>query len=622
MAALDGGNVELLALGDFQATNESAEVLPLDAERGTPLPFPLATRAVEARLAAGQQRFIGYAEQLKPNRFDVLLWPERESCELFRPDGEQGYPGKGGGQALGFSLAHGLLLAAGGNDADDSNAVVGALSFDVRTGAVTSFDTSQDILLHDARAFATITELGDKLLIAGGQEPRLGLTDEELDLHATAELFDPASDTLLGEPIALRHARTRHAAVTLQTGATLLLGGRSKVGEKSLDQVPAELIAPDTLRTKPTVLTGPRIDPQALLLSDGRVFLGGGTTALGEPTYPAGEWISSDGLKLLGESDIPARFERAFVATAGGGVLAVGGCESREPDDEDEAEQCGLECARGCRPLQPDGRKAFDAYWLDPEGSSREVSLESIVAGRPILLPGSDGRPWLVAEAEGEPGKPRLFRFDPWLERFDPADVPDDLRLPRPAYPRPISIDPDAFVWLDDNRKRGELVGMRLGTRNRYTQDLALVLRFDPDEPARPLHLVPDRPLVEPERYDGKLWLYPREVGPPLTVAVADADYGDVSISLRVAADSALPLLLLGSSVLGGEDCPWPDGEKSGEALEVPRVVRRGTTVELSLRGGTTTCGAPAGRLTLALQAGGEPSVIEELEIVRGATAF
>ena len=61
------GTIELLALGDFQATNESAEVLPLDAERGTPLRFPLETRAVEARVATGPARFFGYGEQQRPD---------------------------------------------------------------------------------------------------------------------------------------------------------------------------------------------------------------------------------------------------------------------------------------------------------------------------------------------------------------------------------------------------------------------------------------------------------------------------------------------------------------------------------------------------------------------------
>ncbi|HYJ08805.1 MAG TPA: hypothetical protein VEX18_07340, partial [Polyangiaceae bacterium] len=411
-AQLSRGSIELLALGDFEATNDSAEVLPInadtgDAARGKALKFPLTTRAIEARLDAGDLRFSGYGERLGADRFDVLLWPERQTCSVFRPDGPQGYPGKGGGQALGFARGHGLMLSAGGNDALVSNSYVGAISFNVLTGAVASFDTSQDSVLREARAFATVTELGDKLLIAGGQHPAQGVAEEDLELRASAELFDPELGTLVGAPIALRNARTRHAAVTLRNGASLLIGGRSRVGDSPLTEFAAELISPETGLSKPTVTPSPRIDPRALVLHDGRVFVGGGTTVAGEPAEPAGEWISSDGLSLLGEADIPPRFERAFVATAGGGVLAVGGCQNREPESKEEALECGLECARGCRPLPENGgKKAYDAYWIDPDGHSTPVGLDAIVAARPILLPGSDGRPWLIAEHENEPGKP------------------------------------------------------------------------------------------------------------------------------------------------------------------------------------------------------------------------
>jgi hypothetical protein len=632
-ARLSRGSIELLALGDFEATNDSVEVLPInadtgDAARGTALKFPLATRAIEARLDAGELRFSGYGERSSAGRFDVLLWPGRRTCSVFRPDGPHGYPGKGGGQALGFARGRGLMLSAGGNDALVSNSYVGAISFDVRTGAVTSFDTSQDSVLREARAFATVSELGDKLLIAGGQHPAQGVAEEDLDLSASAELFDPELGTLVGAPIALRNARTRHAAVTLRNGASLLIGGRSRVNDSPLTAFAAELISPETGLSKPTVTPAPRIDPRALVLSDGRVFVGGGTTFAGEPAEPGGEWISSDGLSLLGEADIPPRFERAFVATAGGGVLAVGGCQNREPESKEEAVQCGLECARGCRPLPENGgKKAYDAHWIDPDGIATPVGMDAIVAGRPILLPGSDGRPWLVAEHENEPGKPRLFRFDPWQQRFDLADLPEDLRLPRPDYPQPVAIDPDAFVWVDDDGKHGELFGLRLGTRNRYTQDLALVLLFDPEEPTRPLHLAPDRPLREPERYDGKLWLYPRSDDSALTVLVADADYGDVSITLRLAQpksaldipESSPPLVVLGNAPFGGEQCPWPSGSGKDEERNVLTLARRGTRVELRRNQEIQTCSVPAGRLTLGLRVGEAVSVIEQLDVTRGA---
>jgi hypothetical protein len=175
--------------------------------------------------------------------------------------------------------------------------------------------------------------------------------------------------------------------------------------------------------------------------------------------------------------------------------LAVGGCADRAPSSDEEQRQCRELCGRGCPPLNDVDEIAYDAWWIDDAGFATAVGLEGIAAPRPILIPGSDGSPWLVAATAEEPTIPRLFRFDPWRARFALSDVPDGLRLPRPGRPAPISVDPDAFVWLDDDEQHGELLGLRLGTRNRFTQDLALVLLSEPMDPGRPRHLVPSRPL-------------------------------------------------------------------------------------------------------------------------------
>jgi hypothetical protein len=336
---------------------------------------------------------------------------------------------------------------------------------------------------------------------------------------------------------------------------------------------------------------------------------------------------------------LPPRLDRAFVAMPRGGVLAVGGCEDRVPNDKAEAVACGLECARGCPPALPDD----EAWWLEPDGTEQQLSgaLEGILAPRPILLPGSDGSPLLVAARASDPRTPRLFRFNPWAQTFVEADVPTGLRLPRPGHAQPIAIDPDAFVWIDESDQHGELFGLRLGTRNRYTQDLALVLLSDPSDPTRPLHLVPDRPLRREldEKYNGRLWLVPHE--PRVTVAVADTDYGDVTVRVKLAEPSAAsgidesfpPVVVLGEVELGGEACPWVEanpavGESVNEKLRrlteqsgvsIPSIVRRGTRAELQYAGERRTCTVPQGRLSLALRAGSGRSVIAELEVLRGA---
>jgi hypothetical protein len=616
-SGLAHGNLELLALGDFEPSNESAEILRIDAP-GLRLKFPVATQAVEAHVGRGSQAFAGYGER-RENGLDVLLWPEQVTCEAWRPDGTHGYPGRNGGQALAYSAENGVVFAAGGNDPLVSDAIVGALSFDVRTGAIVALDTSDGGALTQPRAFATATPFGERFLVAGGEAPVFGVPDRDLEPAATAELFDVKTGRFSAESIALHNTRTHHAAVTLNDGRTLLVGGRSKVGQTSIAQYQLEIVDPASKRASVADAIAPRIDPHALRLTDGRIFVGGGVGLDGALTQPVGEWLTPVGRldkTKLSPSVVP-RFDRAFVGTVGGGVLAVGGCEDRPAHSTADADACAAECSHGCPPLGGE----YDGWWITPDGVARPVSLQGIAAPRPILLPGSDGSPWLVAENLAEPGIPRLFRFNPWGARFAPAPVSDDVRLPKPGTPQPLVIDPDAFVWIDDSPAAGQLLGLRLGTRNRYTQDLALVLMSDAIE-TRPLHLVPDRPLGDSVSYDGKLRFSGSATVPAkrpdadLAIRVADTDYADVTVKLHLG-EGPPPQVLLGPTPLGGLNCPWPEGNERGGSFDLPTVVRQAGLAQLLFHGGNRSCQVLTGRLELGLRAGDEASVVEQLDVQR-----
>ena len=166
-AELADGSLELLALGDFEASNESAEVLRLD-QPGLALKFPVATQAVEAHVGDGTRAFAGYAER-RENGVDVLLWPELATCEVWRRSGTAGYPGRHGGQALAYAPRSGVVFAAGGNDPLVSDAIVGALTFDSATGAVAALDTADAGALQQPRAGASATPFGERFLVAGGE---------------------------------------------------------------------------------------------------------------------------------------------------------------------------------------------------------------------------------------------------------------------------------------------------------------------------------------------------------------------------------------------------------------------------------------------------------------------
>jgi hypothetical protein len=602
-------NLELFAQGDFEATNDAAEILPL-GRAGAALKFPPATQAVVARIADGVSAFTGYAERAGDAGLDLLLWPARRTCVIR----SAGYPGRHGGQGLGFAASSGRVLVAGGNDPLDSDALVGWAALDTATGALdaASADSADSDALAEPRAFASITELGSQLLVSGGEKPVQGVPERDIEPYATAEIFD-VERGFTGEQIALHSARTHHAALTLADGRTLLVGGRTKVGRTSIAQYQLEIIDPASKRASVGDAITARIDPTALRLSDDRIFVGGGTALDGSLATPAGEWLTPAARRDATRSslEVAPRFERAFVATAGGGVLAVGGCEDRPPASNDDAQACAR-CSRGCVPLE-----GFDAWWLDRDGVATPVTLDGISAPRPRLLPGSDGSPWLVAAETDIPDQLRLFRFNAWARRFEPAELPAGVRLPRPGMPAPLALAPDAFVWLDESDDAGELLGLRLGTRGRYAQDLALVLQSEPLDPDRPRHLVPTGPLGDSAGYDGKLTL--RDDG--VSIQVADTDYADVTVRLKLAPlTEAPPVVQLGTTALGGAACPWPTGDGRGGDLDRPTIVRRGRKAWLRFHGASgEPCAVEPGRLTLALTGGDAPSVVSELEIVRDA---
>jgi hypothetical protein len=184
------------------------------------------------------------------------------------------------------------------------------------------------------------------------------------------------------------------------------------------------------------------------------------------------------------------------------------------------------------------------------------------------------------------------------------------LALPPPGAAPALALEPDTFVWVHEQNEASALLGLKLGQRSRYARDVALVLSSDPTDPARPQHLVPSRAVREGEAsYDGALTL----TDPALVVSVADTDYADLTLQLRVSGHS-LPRVFLGPTELGGDDCPWPDGDGDGR----PTIVRRGTQAVLRHHGGiSAVCDVDAGRLPLGVAAGPEGSVLLELEVAR-----
>ena len=615
--------MDLSALGDFPVSNRTSESLAIDAA-GTKLGFPSDTLAIEATADSdfAPQPFIGLGERLA-ERFDFLLWPQGHACELFRPSPNDSFPGKLGGEALGFSPSSGLVMAAGSNDSS-SAAIVGALTFDTRTGKSYLVDPRKRQVLSEPRAFATVSDFGGKLLVAGGENPIHERTQEANLLRASAEVYDPSQQTFEPDLIALAEATTRQAAVTLENGETLLIGGRDEASDASRV---VQVVSPVTRVSKLIdSLSIGRNSPTAVRLGDSRVLIGGGTDVDGHP-IGALELRERDASRLDppwdGTLSLPPRFDRAFSGLAGGAALAVGGCEDRIAAS---GEKCSTWCTRGCPP-QPDpitGQR-YDAFWITPDGSVTELDFP-LSAPRPILLPGSDGRPWLIASAVDQFGQPvpdrfALYRFDPWQKQF----IANDLELELGAGLTPASFAPigvDAFVWLDKGADGPVLRGARLGLRSAFSNDVPLVaLR---DGAGNPAHLAPDHPPGTDLKYDGSLELQAAAGTTPACVWIADTQYADFSAQIEFSSANP-PSLRLGPQAIlatapeqGGAPCQLRSTGQPGTI----HLRRKGTLVSLELGGASGSCELDAsltGRVALAVcQSALAATTVTRISVTRG----
>jgi hypothetical protein len=613
--------LDLKALGDFPETPNTSEVLSLSA-RNVKLGLPLSTLALEASALPdfSDQTFVGYGTS-SADRLDVLLWPRGVACEV---SSGGSYPDRLGGQALGFAENSGLVMVAGSNQTDSSS-VVGALTFDTRTGKSEVVDPRVRSVLSVARAFASVSDFGSKLLIAGGENSLF----ESAPLDDSAEIYDPATQAFEPQLLKLAVPRAHHAAVTLLSGEVALFGGN---GPDSPASAYVEIVTPSSRSSKLVeTLQLPRSQPSALRLSDGRLFVGGGIDRAGHPVAGL-EWRDADATLRLpapydGSTQLPPRFDRAFTALPGGAVLALGGCEDRAPSD---GEDCAAWCQHGCPPAHgAKGSPGYDAYWISAEGTVSALDF-AIPAPQPALLPGSDGRPWLIANDTDEQGRAlasrrRLYRFDPWQQRFDPISVDLDLNQSQ-SVPQFVAIGSDAFVWLDQRPPGPVLHGVRLGTRSTFSNDVELVQERDSEDTTRPAHLVPDHPpgtLLSYDSVNGIVSFAAGEAGvTPTCVWLADAEFSNFSAQVAFQG-GVLPALRVGAhwafapaSAPNESGCALPpSNDADGGTL---LVQRNGTRLEMSLGSARTECSVGSSRSAIALCGSSQGAVhIARLRVTR-----
>jgi hypothetical protein len=602
----DGGlTLSLTALGPFRAA--PAQNVTLDAS-GSALGFPAETQGVEALLGNGYR---GYTDRRTEAGIDVLLWPRQRVCELgdVASPGSNGYPGPEGGQALGYSPELGSVFVAG-EDIDSGRSQNG-LVFDANTGFVRVQPPESPLL--GQRAYATVTPFDGGFLVAGGENPTTGEDSFERERWQNAYTYSPETGTT-GDVIDLNWDRTRHAALPLPSGATLLVGGlgndelvlQLEAVHEAVNQRPPQA---STIGL-PSLSVG-RLDPVVLRLDDGRILVGGGSSLLGIGIR-AVEWFSADATRKIAELNLSPLPDRVLSALPGGGALTVARCGSRDPAD----------CER---PLE--------AAWItgdDPPPAPTPVVIpdttECVTGGNvlvPLLVPGSDGAPWLIATSAQQDGDVLsyvgtpacVFRFEAWPRSGDPAQSGPRFEGPfgtldPPPDPRvsPLAIGPDHFAWVTTTGDGG-LWGARFGARGPLSQDPkplvdASACGADPTC-FKPAHLAPDRPIpsdaAAPPLYDAS-GLALTTSDPPLAFWVTDTRYEDATVTITLAAGSThAPELLFGAVVLGGEGCAWPPFDPA-ESMTLS-AARRGSQTTLRAGPASVTCEVGPGALALGLRA-------------------
>ena len=564
--------LELIALGDFDRSNDSVSILPSNAAQQS-VSLPAGTRAAELN-TLGDRGYWGAGALGTHNELSILLWPKNQSCQLARalaggvsPNAEAGL--------LGASARLGRLLMVRPRPGTEA----AGLSIDLSNATVSMVPAAQGLTL--ARANASISELGDQFLIAGGIDPDTQRT------HQTAEIFDPVSASFDPVLLTLGSARARHAALSLPSGSSMLIGGESE-GGAALRSV--EIVSPDASRSSRllTLLATPRILPKALLFDRNRILVGGGYTyAAGSdgpnPGLSIREAVASVELLNIDLAEVsqepirlePAALDRAFVALGPGGALAVGGCGPVQP-----ASDC-VPCADGL------GCVSRDVWWIDPQGTPHELEPlpPELSAAQPWLVPGAEGAPWLIADG-------RLGQFDPWRARFNQVEG-TALGAASVSLSEPVAVGPGLFVWLQADTEAIEVAGLYHSQRGPFSQDVAPLLV------GSGRGIVPHLPPMSSEAAAEVTLQYSvaaglRLAGSAAVASVADTDYADFTLELSLASGPPplLKLVSAGSSLdssasFGGLECPWPDFDApGGEGVTGPmrlRVQRTADRVWLEL---------------------------------------
>lgn len=512
--------------------------------------LPPATRSLVVDVSQRNLDWRGLVDVPSKGAVNVLLWRTHEACRLTR-DVERRT-----GMTLG--VAGSQFIIAGGRSIDGP-AVPHTYVGNLNTGAIERLQFG----LNTRRLFSTITPFrgpnevdASSALVAGGEDPDTGQAIDNAEIYVPKIGGPNDVGDFEREHIPLSRGRTRHAAIVLPTGETLLIGGADESG----GPLPSmEIVDPVSRRARTAgvaLLENARTNPIAVRLSNGEILVWAGLGDRGR-IVQALEWILPDASDHSTKPSIPlvTGRERAIVPLEGGGALAViapdlGG----DPEEFAKFQTVWVISADGF--VEP-------AIPIDP------ATLETV-----RLFPGAEGAPVLWT------GR-RWLRWSPWFGAFQPIpEAPErgpSLAVEDGVPHSFLTADPGLALWLEDRREAGMSVsGFRFATRSRFDVVPKPLLVRSPDQ------LAPDRLAGGPNsslRFDESLGLV---MGPGSSAFLTDVTFADFELSVDVTGGSPTVVLRLVDSgaeyEVGGGGCPI-----SQNPTNRLFVRRRGSKVEVQV---------------------------------------
>jgi len=223
------------------------------------------------------------------------------------------------------ALPNGRVLLVGGLSLRKRTTVPTAELYDPLTD---TFTPTAGQLRDDRFGHAAALLPDGKVLIVGGKSWRVGQADRTL---ASAEVYDPLTDTFSPAAGSLKTGRDRPTATPLPDGRILVAGGAAAGGASAMM---AEIYDAGTrVFTDAAPLAEGRMAHDAVLLPGGRVLVAGGWAGARKATTPTAEIYDSRTNRWMPAPDLPFHAHDLLLASLPGGqVLAVAG-KSTTGDD-------------------------------------------------------------------------------------------------------------------------------------------------------------------------------------------------------------------------------------------------------------------------------------------------